>query len=234
MIRHPDMPTSHSNGGAALKSDRDLKRLSDPGLGILLFFLLVFALVTLYCRQTYLAAAELTVFVILLVYAILARRARSRLLSETMEALAYDVENAKSNTLRNFPLPMAVFKLDDTSVVWGNEMFFSMFGVSSKRLDARMAELLPGFTGKWLLEGREQYPSVLEIDGRQYQVPRPSSICRQVWMSWAKTRPTVCATSCATRWRTGCASGATALTASCAAMTGTASLPCSRKWISSA
>ena len=153
-----------------MKSERDLKRLSDPGLGILLFFLLVFALITLYLKQTYLAAAELTVFVILLVYSIFARRARSRLLNASMEAIAYDAENAKSNTLRNFPLPMAVFKLDDTSVVWGNEMFFSVFGVSAKRLDARMAELLPGFSGKWLLEGREQYPSVLEIGGRKYQV----------------------------------------------------------------
>ena len=153
-----------------MKSERDLKRLSDPGLGILLFFLLVFALITLYLKQTYLAAAELTVFVILLVYTIFARRARSRLLSASMEAIAYETEDAKSNTLRNFPLPMAVFKLDDTGVVWGNEMFFSMFGVSSKRLDARMAELLPGFSGKWLLEGREQYPSVLEIGGRKYQV----------------------------------------------------------------
>ncbi len=164
------MPATLCNGGAALKSERDLKRLSDPGLGILLFFLLVFALITLYLKQTYLAAAELTVFVILLVYTIFARRARSRLLSASMEAIAYETEDAKSNTLRNFPLPMAVFKLDDTGVVWGNEMFFSMFGVSSKRLDARMAELLPGFSGKWLLEGREQYPSVLEIGGRKYQV----------------------------------------------------------------
>lgn len=150
--------------------DPKIKRLSDTGMGILLLFLGIFALLTLFFGQPYLAAAEAAVLVILLVYSILAHRARAKQLTAYSESLIYSAEDAKSNTLTHFPLPMAVFRVDDTTVVWGNEMFYSIFGVTGKRLDAKMTDLLPGFSGKWLLEGREQYPTLLEVGGRKYQL----------------------------------------------------------------
>ena len=153
-----------------MKMDPKIKRLSDTGMGILLLFLGIFALVTLFFGQPYLAAAEAAVLVILLVYSILAHRARAKQLTAYSESLIYSAEDAKSNTLTHFPLPMAVFRVDDTTVVWGNEMFYSIFGVTGKRLDAKMTDLLPGFSGKWLLEGREQYPTLLEVGGRKYQL----------------------------------------------------------------
>lgn len=153
-----------------MKMDPKIKRLSDTGMGILLLFLGIFALLTLFFGQPYLAAAEAAVLVILLVYSILAHRARAKQLTAYSESLIYSAEDAKSNTLTHFPLPMAVFRVDDTTVVWGNEMFYSIFGVTGKRLDAKMTDLLPGFSGKWLLEGREQYPTLLEVGGRKYQL----------------------------------------------------------------
>ena len=153
-----------------MKFDPKIKRLSDPGTGILLFFLGVFALITLYFGLPYLAAAEAAVLVILLVFSILARRSREKKLTAYTEELVYAAEDARNNTLTHFPLPMAVFRLDDSSVVWGNEMFYDIFGVPNKRLDARMNELVPGFSGKWLLEGKDQYPALLEIGGRKYRL----------------------------------------------------------------
>ncbi len=153
-----------------MKFDPKIKRLSDPGTGILLFFLGVFALITLYFGLPYLAAAEAAVLVILLVYSILARRSREKKLTAYTEELVYAAEDARNNTLTHFPLPMAVFRLDDSSVVWGNEMFYDIFGVSNKRLDAKMNELVPGFSGKWLVEGKEQYPALLEVGGRKYRL----------------------------------------------------------------
>ena len=153
-----------------MKFDPKIKRLSDPGTGILLFFLGVFALITLYFGLPYLAAAEAAVLVILLVFSIFARRSREKKLTAYTEELVYAAEDARNNTLTHFPLPMAVFRLDDSSVVWGNEMFYDIFGVSNKRLDAKMNELVPGFSGKWLVEGKEQYPALLEVGGRKYRL----------------------------------------------------------------
>ena len=52
----------------------------------------------------------------------------------------------------------------------GNDSFFSIFGVSGSRVDAKLAALIPGFSGKWLMEGKNRYPSVVEIAGKKYQL----------------------------------------------------------------
>ena len=153
-----------------MKNDPKIKRLADRGTAILLFFLAVFAVVTALNKLYLLAAAEGAVTVILLVFSIIAYRARRAQLAAYTEELVYQAQDARSSTLTHFPLPMAVFRLDDSCVVWGNDMFFSIFGVAAKRLDARMDELIPGFSGKWLLEGREQYPTLLDVGGRKYQL----------------------------------------------------------------
>ena len=153
-----------------MKSNKNLKRLSEPGVGIHLLFMVFFALATLYFRMYYLAAAEGAVIVVLVVYALIARRIKERQLAAYIESVTYDTENAKNNTLMNFPLPIAVFRLDDSTIVWGNDMFFQMCGATGTRLDASITDLVPQFSGKWLLEGKSQYPTLLEVDGRKYQL----------------------------------------------------------------
>ena len=153
-----------------MKNNKSVKRLAEPGIGIYLFFLAAFALAAVYFRQYYLAAAEGTVFVVLLVYALIARRMKEKQLSAYIESVTYDTENAKNSTLLHFPLPIAVFRLQDSSIVWGNEMFFQLFGKQRARMDVRIADLLPEFSGKWLLEGKSQYPGLIELQDRKYQL----------------------------------------------------------------
>lgn len=153
-----------------MKNNKSIKRLSEPGVGILLFFMILFAAGSLYFKQYLLAAAEGGVILVLLVFALIARRVREKQLSAYIESVAYDSENAKDNTLKHFPLPIAVFRLDDANIVWGNEMFFSMCGVSKKRMDVRITDLVPDFTGKWLTEGKNRYPGILQLQGKKYQV----------------------------------------------------------------
>ena len=89
---------------------------------------------------------------------------------EYIESVTYDADTAKNNTLMNFPLPMAVFSLNDSRIVWANQIFFDMCGVSGARFEARIDDLVPDFNGKWLLEGKTQFPGLLEINGRKYQI----------------------------------------------------------------
>ena len=67
-------------------------------------------------------------------------------------------------------MPIAVFRLDDSRIIWGNEMFFSMCGTPEARIDARVADLVPQFTGKWLLEGKTQSPELLTVNGKKYRL----------------------------------------------------------------
>ena len=150
--------------------NKNLQRLAEPGVGMYVFFLVVFAAVNLFFKLYIVAAAEVGVILLLLVYAQFAKRKRAKQLTAYIEAVTYDTENAKNNTLMNFPLPIAVFRLDDSRIVWGNEMFFDMCGSTGTRVDARISDMVPEFSGKWLLEGKNQFPSLLEVSGRKYQL----------------------------------------------------------------
>ena len=150
--------------------NKKLQRLAEPGVGLYLFFLVAFAAATLFFRFYYLAAAEAGAIVLLLIYNLVAKRRRARQLAAYIEELTYDTENAKNNTLMNFPLPIAVFRLEDSQIVWGNEKFFELGGKSVSRIDARISDMVPEFSGKWLLEGKNRYPTLLHVGGRKYQL----------------------------------------------------------------
>ena len=150
--------------------NKKLQRLAEPGVGLYLFFLVAFAAATLFFRFYYLAAAEAAAIVLLLIYNLVAKRRRARQLAAYIEELTYDTENAKNNTLMNFPLPIAVFRLEDSHIVWGNEMFFELGGKTVNRIDARISDMVPEFSGKWLLEGKNRYPTLLQVNGRKYQL----------------------------------------------------------------
>ena len=153
-----------------MKSNKIVKRLAEPGVAVHVFFLVAFAAATLFFRMYYLAAAEGAVILLLQLYTFFVRRRKEKQLAAYIESIAYDTENAKNNTLMNFPLPIAVFRMDDSRIIWGNDMFFAMCGSSGARMDCRVVDLVPDFSGKWLMDGQTSYPGLLEIGGRKYQL----------------------------------------------------------------
>ena len=153
-----------------MKSNRKYKPLSEPTYIIYLLFMAAFAIASLYFRQYILAAAEGGVTLLLGLVALIMKRRKAKQLTAYIESITYDTENAKNSTLLSFPLPMAVFRLSDSSVVWGNDVFFQMFGASGSRMNARLADMIPDFSGKWLLEGQTSYPNLVDIDDRKYQM----------------------------------------------------------------
>ncbi len=150
--------------------NKNLQRLAEPGSKMYLFFLVAFAVASLLFKMYELAVAEAGVILLLLVYSAISRRRKAKQLAAYIESLTYETENAKNNTLMNFPLPIVVFRLDDSRIVWGNEMFFAMCGATGARLDACMVDLIPEFSAKWLMEGKTQFPSLFEIDDRKYKL----------------------------------------------------------------
>ena len=147
-----------------------LQRLAEPDGRLYLIFLVAFAAASLFFKQYILAAAEAGLILGLLIYSHFARRRRKKQLAALIEEVTYDTENAKNNPLMNFPLPIAVFRLDDSRIVWGNEMFFNLAKEKGSRVDARISDMVPEFSGKWLLEGKNRYPSLMQVDGRKYQI----------------------------------------------------------------
>lgn len=142
----------------------------EPNTMPFLFFLIVFAVATLILKYYYLAAAEGVAILALIIYSFINRSRKRKALKAYIESVTYDTETAKNNTLMNFPLPIVVFRLNDSRIVWGNEKFFSICGLNGVRTDRSVAELVPEFSGKWLMEGKSQCPNLLSVGGRKYQI----------------------------------------------------------------
>ena len=149
---------------------KNSQRLFEPNTRPFVFFLIVFAVATLLLKNFYLAAAEGVVILGLIIYSVITRSRRRKALLAYIESVTYDAETAKNNTLLNFPLPIVVFRLDDSRIIWGNEMFFSISGLSGSRTDISLAELIPEFSGKWLMEGKTKSPDLFELKDRKYQI----------------------------------------------------------------
>ena len=152
-----------------MRLNKTLRRLVEPGK-LPYILLLLLAAASVWLGQNVLAAACALAVAVLLVANLLLASRRENALAAHIESRLYETENAKSSTLTNFPLPIAIFKLEDSRIVWGNDQFFKMCGETGTRLDASIAQLVPQFTGGWLLEGKTLYPTLLEINGRKYQL----------------------------------------------------------------
>ena len=153
-----------------MKPNKIVKRLAEPGVGVHAFFLVAFAAATLFFEMYYLAAAECAIILLLQIYTLIFKKRKEKQLSAYIESITYATENAKNNTLMNFPLPISVFRLEDSYIVWGNDKFFKMCGASGSRLDARIVDLVPDFTGKWLVEGKTSYPGLISIGKNKYEL----------------------------------------------------------------
>ena len=135
-----------------------------------LVMLVLFAAASVWYGQYELAMAEASVAVLVIFLGWLYKRRKERLFEDYIESITYEADNAKNSTIMCFPLPIAVFRMDDARIVWGNEMFFQMCGEPGQRLDATLDELVPHFNGSWLLDGKRLYPTLLEMGGRKYQL----------------------------------------------------------------
>ena len=110
-----------------MKSRKSFQKILEPTEILCLVFMALFALAALLLKHYRLAAAEGAVFLVLLVMLVVARQRKAKALDAYIESITYDTENAKNSTLLSFPLPMAVFRLSNSEVVWGNDAFFAMF-----------------------------------------------------------------------------------------------------------
>lgn len=138
---------------------------------------LYFVILALFAIAAYFANPDPTLSYIeggivlaLLIYSFISGRKRHKRLMEYIESVTYDAESAKNDSLGNFPLPMVAFKLKSSAIVWGNRFFFDIIGQASPRFDSRLTDFVPGFKAKWLSEGKQLYPEIIDIGGRHYRV----------------------------------------------------------------
>ena len=119
--------------------NKKLQKLIQPGIRLALLIMVVFAVVTFFFNEQ-LALAEGIVIALLIIYSLINARVRRKKLVSYLEDVTYNAESAKNNTLLNFPLPIVVFKMSDWQIIWGNQIFFDLFGGAKPNFSAQLSD----------------------------------------------------------------------------------------------
>lgn len=148
--------------------NKKIGRMLEPGIHLCFFTLIVFAAFSAVFRMYYLALAELGVTLLLYIYTRIVMSRNHREIMKYIETAAHNTDSASS--LENLPFPMAVIRLGTDEIIWDNEQFKQITQPRDRLFDARITDLVPGFSTRWLADGKNQSPADVEINQRRYQV----------------------------------------------------------------
>ncbi len=155
-----------------LPINRKLKSLLSSNIHLYFAALVLFAIATIFLGQFQLelALAELTVILLLMIYTRFSSRRRSRDMLKYIESVTSNIDNATKNTLQNFPFPMATFTLEESEIIYANEAFLALIGGGERLFAINISSIVPGFTARWLMEGKNEYPDLVTVGEHRYRV----------------------------------------------------------------
>lgn len=147
--------------------NRKLGRLLQPGMGMYFLVMLAFALAALITDYPVLAAAEVSVTALLFVFYQFRKVHRRKELEAFIQSATNTLETTDSGKT---PFPMALTRLGDGAMIWANESFMELSGFQDKMYEQVITDLIPSFTTDWLMEGRQEYPYDVTLNGRRYRI----------------------------------------------------------------
>ena len=150
--------------------NKKMHTLAELDIWIYMTVIAVFIAATAASGMFELAIIESIIFLVVVIFTLLNRRKKTQVLDEYIESIRYDAENAKGSTLKNFPLPISVFRMSDSTIIWGNDKFFDVCGETASRLDAKISDIVSGFSCKWLEASEKEYPDIVEVGGRKFRL----------------------------------------------------------------
>ncbi len=151
--------------------NRKIKSLLSSNIHLYVVTLILFAIATFFFGKysLQLTVGEIVIIAMLMVYTRVTSRRRSREMLGYIESVTANIDNATRNTLQNFPFPMATFTLDENDIIYANEPFLAVTG-GERLLATKISTLVPGFSARWLMEGKSEYPELVTLNDRRYRV----------------------------------------------------------------
>ena len=146
---------------------KPISRLLYPNTIWYIAAMLLFVAAAAAFRQYYLAAgafaATLIVFIV----------SRVRFASRKRQLMSYvqtATDSVGISVHAGSAFPMAVIRLPENEIIWGNPSFFSITGLSDTACYQTLDAVIPGFSTSWLREGRSELPGDQMIGGRRYRI----------------------------------------------------------------
>ena len=141
-----------------------------PRIGLYFAVMLAFCGVTALLGNREAALAELIVVAVLAVGYLAAGLRRRKEAARYLKELLDSMDQATRDSTLNCPLPLVMFSPDTDEVVWSNDHFLRLTGDREGMFDTKLADLAPDFDSRWLLEGKNECPQEVDLNGRRYQV----------------------------------------------------------------
>lgn len=129
--------------------------------------MLLFAAAAAVLRQYYLAGVAL--IVTLIVFTI-SRVQLSRRKRQLMSYVQTATDSVGISVHAGSAFPMAVIRLPENEIIWGNPSFFAITGLSDTGCYQTLDSVISGFSTSWLREGQSELPGDRIIGGRRYRI----------------------------------------------------------------
>ena len=147
-----------------------LMRMLAPRIGLYFAVMLIFCGVTALLGKWEAAAAELVIVAVLFAAYLTSGLRRQKEAAKYLKEILDSMDQATRDSTLNCPLPLVMFRPDTDEVVWSNDRFLRLSGDRDGMFDTRLSELAPSFDSRWLLEGKNECPQEVELNGRRYHV----------------------------------------------------------------
>ena len=146
-----------------------LTHMLEPGVRLYFLALLAFTVASLFF-SAYLAVAEAVALVLLFIYFKTSNAQRKREILNYIDSVTCNVDVAAKDTMVNAPLPMVIFRPENDEVIWSNDRFLQITGEREHMFDMKITDAVPDFSSRWLMEGKTECPTEVQIDGRRFLV----------------------------------------------------------------
>ena len=137
-------------------------RLLYPNTGWYFAAMLLFTAAAAAVGQYILAGGAL--FVTLIMF-IISRARLSRRKRQLMSYVQTATDSVGISVHAGSAFPMAVIRLPENEIIWGNPSFFTITGLSDTACYQTLDAVVPGFSTSWLREGRSELPGDQIIGG---------------------------------------------------------------------
>ncbi len=117
-----------------------------------------------------LAVAEALVSALVIYVGIRRNRMAQHSVRQYLDRVSGGIDTARSSNMLYAPLPMLVFDLNTGEVLWGNDRFLALTDLKEKMFEALVNDVIPGFDGHWMLEGKREAPEHVVWNHRTYRV----------------------------------------------------------------
>ncbi len=149
-----------------------LSRIFQPSMRLYFIVLILFAVATCFFgpKARILAIGEAVIIILLAVFTRMSNTKRADKLLEYIESVTDSMDSAAKDTLVNFPMPVVIFNPSNDLILWSNSKFLEATKGREHFFEVSITDVVPGFSTKWLAEGKTEYPGFVDVGDKKFKV----------------------------------------------------------------